>query len=261
MRSAGPDKRFDTADDFSTMLEVRTRKIAGPPTSDQIAIDLQIEHDRGPFNGRAEMVGSVKDSTGAAVTGATITAREAATGATRTATTNAAGQFTLAGLAAGDYQLRVSSPGFKIASRAVTLKVRDRAVLSAVLNVGAAMETVVVEQVAAGRIVVGGNVGGVMGGVIGGIAGGVPGSAASAEEAAEPPRVRGPPIRCRSPERSRRSRDEGRGHDGARRSQLRDSRRRRTPSAPPLRTCAPTSRRRSTSIPKSSPTAMAAPAS
>ena len=61
VRSAGPDKRFDTADDFSTILEVRTRKIAGPPTSDQIAIDLQIEHDRGPFNGLAEVVGSVKD--------------------------------------------------------------------------------------------------------------------------------------------------------------------------------------------------------
>ena len=175
MRSAGPDKRFDTADDFSTMLEVRTRRIVGPPTSDQIAIDLQIEHDRGPFNGRAEVVGSVKDSNGTAVTGATITLREAATGATRTATTNAAGQFTLAGVNAADYELRLSAPGFKIASRAVTLKVRDRAVLSAVLNVGAAMETVVVEQVAPRRIIVGGNVGGAMGGVIGGIVGGVPG--------------------------------------------------------------------------------------
>ncbi len=175
MRSAGPDKRFDTADDFSTMLEVRTRKIAGPPTSDQIAIDLQIEHDRGPFNGRAEVVGLVKDSNGAAVTGGTITLREAATGATRTATTNAAGQFTLAGLAAGDYQLRLSSPGFKISSRAVTLQVRDRAVLTAVLNVGAAIETVVVEQVAPRRIIVGGNVGGVIGGIVGGVPGGIGG--------------------------------------------------------------------------------------
>ena len=50
---------------------------------------------------------------------------------------------------------------------------RDRAVLSAVLNVGAAMETVVVEQVAPRRIVVGGNVGGVLGGIVGGVPGGV----------------------------------------------------------------------------------------
>ena len=47
------------------------------------------------------------------MTGATVTAREAATGATRTAATNAAGQFTLAGLAAGDYEVRLSSPGFR----------------------------------------------------------------------------------------------------------------------------------------------------
>src|ERR1035441_7096981 len=134
VRSAGPDKRFDTADDFSAWLEVRTRKIAGPPVSGEMAIDLEIEHDRGPFNGRAEVAGSVKDSTGAAVAGATITARDAATGTTRTATTNAAGQFTLAGLAGGGAPRRGASPGFKTASRPVSLKVRDRAVLSAVLD-------------------------------------------------------------------------------------------------------------------------------
>ena len=176
--SAGPDKRFDTADDLWVMLEVRKRKIAGPPISDEMSIDLQIEHDRGPFNGRAEVVGSVKDATGSAVPGATITAREAAGGATRTATTNAAGQFTLAGLAPGDYQIRVASPGFQVASRAVTLKVRDRAVLSAVLSVGAATEAVEV-AVVANRITIGGNVRGVIrgnaGGVLGGIVGGVPG--------------------------------------------------------------------------------------
>jgi hypothetical protein len=174
VRSAGPDKRFDTADDLSAALEVRTRKIAGPPISDEMSIDLEIEHDRGPFNGRAEVVGSVKDATGAAVPGATITAREATGGATRTATTNATGQFTLAGLAAGEFQLRVATPGFKTASRAVTLKVRDRAVLSAVLSVGAAMEAVEV-AVVANRITIGGNAGGVLGGIVGGIPGGIGG--------------------------------------------------------------------------------------
>jgi hypothetical protein len=180
VRSAGPDKRFDTADDFSAWLEVRTRKIAGPPVSGDMAIDLQIERDRGPFNGRAEVAGTVKDSNGAVVAGAIITARDAAAGATRTATTNAAGQFTLAGLAAGDYQPRVSSPGFQTASRAVSLQVRDRAVLSAVLSVGAVTEAVVVEAV--NRITVGGNVvfrgriaDGMAGGVLGGVMGGVPG--------------------------------------------------------------------------------------
>ena len=180
VRSAGPDKCFDTADDLSAMLEVRTRMIAGPPVSGEMSIDLQIEHDRGPFNGRAEVAGSVKDTTGAAVTGATITVRQAATGATRAATTNAAGQFTLAALEAGDYQIRVSSPGFQIASRAVTLQVRDRAVLSAVLSVGAVMETVEVAAVPR-RITIGGNVAvmGVAGGAPGGVLGGIIGSVAS----------------------------------------------------------------------------------
>ena len=175
VRSAGPDKRFDTGDDLAAWLEVRTRKIAGPPVSGDMAIDLQIEHDRGPFNGRAEVAGAVKDTNGAAVAGATITVRDAATGTMRTATSNAAGQFTLAGLAAGDYQLRVSSPGFETASRAVTLKVRDRAVLSAVLSVGAVTEAVEVAVVNNRMERRDGTHLGVAGGVIGGIVGGAPG--------------------------------------------------------------------------------------
>ena len=205
VRSAGPDKRFDTADDFSAWLEVRTRKIAGPPVSGEMAIDLQIEHDRGPFNGRAEVAGSVKDSNGAAVAGATITARDAAAGATRTATTNADGQFTLAGLAAGDYQLRVSSPGFRTASRTVSLKVRDRAVLSAVLSVGAVTEAVVVEAIPR-RIAIGGNVvfrgavpdgmaGGVLGGIVGGVSGGMGGGGMRQFDAARLMAPAAPPVR------------------------------------------------------------------
>jgi hypothetical protein len=184
VRSAGPDKRFDTADDFAAMLGVRKRKVAGPPVTGDMAIELQVEHDRGPFNGRAEITGSVKDTNGAAVEGTTITAREAASGTTRTATTNAAGAFTLAGLAAGEYQLGVASPGFKTASRAVTLKVRDRAVLTAVLSVGAVMEVTEV-ALANRRITVGGNVRGVPGGVVGGFVGGVLGGIVREEMAAE----------------------------------------------------------------------------
>jgi hypothetical protein len=173
VRSAGPDKRFDTADDLSAWLEVRTRKIAGPPVSGEMSVTVETEHDRGPFNGRAEVAGAVTDTNGAAVPGATIQAREAATGATRTATTNGAGQFTLAGLAPGEYQLRVSSAGFQTVSRAVTLKQRDRSVVTAVLHVGAATEVVEV-AVMDQRIRVGGNAGGVIGGIVGGVPGGIP---------------------------------------------------------------------------------------
>lgn len=171
VRSAGPDKRFGTADDLAAYLEVHTRKIAGPPANVEMKVELNVEHDRGPFNGRAELTGSVKDETGTGVAGATITAL-AGTGETRTATTNAAGQFTLAGLSPGEYQVRVSSPGFNSASRHVSLKVRDRAVLSTVLSVGSVMEAVVVDAIQGQQ---GGFGGGGVAGVVGGVVGGVPG--------------------------------------------------------------------------------------
>ena len=57
MRSAGPDKRFNTPDDLAAYV--------GRPWSD--TFDVNIEHDCGPFNGLAEIVGSVKDQSGAEV--------------------------------------------------------------------------------------------------------------------------------------------------------------------------------------------------
>jgi hypothetical protein len=53
VRSAGPDKQFNTADDLTGYLEVRGRKPAGNPSSGASQINLEIEHDRGPFNGLA----------------------------------------------------------------------------------------------------------------------------------------------------------------------------------------------------------------
>jgi len=88
---------------------------------------------------------------------------EVSAGKTRRASANAAGQFSLAGLPAGDYEVRVSSPGFQMASRQFRLVARDRAVLSVVLQVGAVTEMVVLDG-AAGQ----GNMG-AGGGVAGGL--------------------------------------------------------------------------------------------
>jgi uncharacterized protein YfaS (alpha-2-macroglobulin family) len=143
IRSAGPDKRFDTGDDLVTYVMIRARKVVGPPTGG--AIDLDIEHERGPFNGFAEITGSVVDETGAAISGATVAVSDVATSKTRTLKTNAAGQFRLAAVTAGAYELQVSSGGFRTAFRKLTLAVRDRAVITATLAVGAVNEMVVVE--------------------------------------------------------------------------------------------------------------------
>jgi uncharacterized protein YfaS (alpha-2-macroglobulin family) len=189
VRSAGADKRFNTGDDLAAFLEVRTRKVSGPPTTDELSIEMEIEHDRGPFNGHAEVTGTVRDSAGTAVLNATIVARGKATGERRTARSNFEGQFTLAGLNPGEYELLISSPGFREASRTATLRVRDRAVVRVVLSVGQVEDVV---EVKAARIAVGGMVGGVPGGVAGGVIGGI---VASVRAVAAPP----PPLAMAAP--------------------------------------------------------------
>jgi uncharacterized protein YfaS (alpha-2-macroglobulin family) len=149
VRSAGPDHRFDSPDDMAAYVEVRSGSILGHPDSGTIT--LNIEHDRGPFNGLAEIAGTITDLSGAVVSGASITIREASTGKKRTVATDATGQFTLAGLPAGRYDLQVSQAGFKTAARAITLRARDRAVVSTILSVGSASETV---KVSAASVVV-----------------------------------------------------------------------------------------------------------
>jgi uncharacterized protein YfaS (alpha-2-macroglobulin family) len=189
LRSAGPDRRWNTTDDLQTQLLFRRKWAAGAPGDKPTTwvtgaaarepepgptkIGVNIEHERGPFNGRAEIVGTVTDATGAVVSGASVEVREISTARPLTANANAAGQFSLPGLPAGEYVVKVSSPGFKIASRGFTLRARDRAVLSAVLNVGQATEQVTVEAAAAAMEVqtqdaaLSATAGGVMGRAIG----------------------------------------------------------------------------------------------
>ena len=167
LRSAGPDKHFNTGDDLAAYLEVRSRKIMDHP--ELKSFDLNIEHDRGPFNGFAEVVGTVMDQTGAVIPSAAAEVRELETGKLRSVKANAAGQFSLAGLPAGDYEIRVLSPGFQTASKRFALAARDRAVASVVLEVGAVNEMVEVDALAP-RFRMGGNI---AGGVVGGIPGGI----------------------------------------------------------------------------------------
>jgi hypothetical protein len=190
VRSAGADHRFDSADDMAAYIEVRTGNIVGHPNSG--TIDLNIEHDRGPFNAFAEIVGTVTDPSGAVVPGASVNAREVSTGKTRTISANASGQFDLAGLAAGKYEVQVSLAGFKIASRELTVQPRDRAVLSVNLAIGAASEVVTVTG--ANPMMLRRAMGGPVGGVPGGVAGGVFGAVVVNENAVAADRVPAPAI-------------------------------------------------------------------
>ena len=67
VRSAGPDKRFDTADDLAAYVDVQDKQIVGNSKLDSFYVN--VEHDRGPFNGFAEIVGSVKDRAGSVIPG------------------------------------------------------------------------------------------------------------------------------------------------------------------------------------------------
>src|SRR5208282_1078533 len=53
MRSAGPDGQWNTTDDLQAVLLFQRKWIAGPPGPESTRINVNIEHDRGPMNGRA----------------------------------------------------------------------------------------------------------------------------------------------------------------------------------------------------------------
>ena len=87
VRSAGPDRQFNSADDLTVYLEDRSGSIVSQPRVQpgrDGSFNLKIDHDRGPFNGRAEVSGTVADLTGAEIPGATISLRLLSNRETRT---------------------------------------------------------------------------------------------------------------------------------------------------------------------------------
>jgi uncharacterized protein YfaS (alpha-2-macroglobulin family) len=142
IRSAGPDKKLNTGDDLFSYLFYQRRKFVTGRSHSGSAINVEIEHDRGVPNDRAEITGIVADPLGAAVGGAVIAARRTSDGRTWSAAGNDSGHFRLAALPKGSYDITVTSPGFGQAARLVTVQPRDRVKLDVRLNVGTATETV-----------------------------------------------------------------------------------------------------------------------
>jgi hypothetical protein len=85
----------------------------------------------------------VTDSSGAVISGATITAKRPATGDTRTAITNETGNYTFPLLDIGEYEVSCTAPGFKTEVRSgIELQLQQKARLDFVLQVGQQAETV-----------------------------------------------------------------------------------------------------------------------
>src|SRR5262245_60504564 len=86
--------------------------------------------------------GSVKDSTGAVISGATITiVNEATKNVERTVVTTGDGLFTASLLPPGDYTIKVQAPGFSPFSSSVEVQLNGTTRVDARLAVGTVTET------------------------------------------------------------------------------------------------------------------------
>ncbi len=89
------------------------------------------------------IVGTVTDSTGALIPGATVTVTNQGTNQSRTAKTGDAGDFSFPLLPAGTYRLRVEKEGFDaFVQKDIVLQVDQNVTLRAVLQIGAVTQTV-----------------------------------------------------------------------------------------------------------------------
>jgi hypothetical protein len=93
--------------------------------------------------------GRVVDPQGASIPNARVTATEATKKTTETTSTTGAGDFTLAGLAPGNYTVTVEAQGFKKLNRPnVALNASDKLALELTLEVGAVTESIEVNAAA-----------------------------------------------------------------------------------------------------------------
>lgn len=96
--------------------------------------------------GTVSLSGSVMDRTGAVIPGVDITLTNLATSATRAGATNEQGRYVFAQLPPGTYKLEFKKDGFTTAIRDnVALPIGTNQVISVSLEIGAVVETVVVE--------------------------------------------------------------------------------------------------------------------
>src|SRR5947199_2901402 len=95
--------------------------------------------------GTSNITGSVRDTAGAVVPGATVTAKNDATGVTSTQTTNDSGLYAFTSLPVGNYTITVEKQGFKTLQKTHNaLQVGEPLTVDDALEVGSVSETVTV---------------------------------------------------------------------------------------------------------------------
>jgi hypothetical protein len=112
LRSAGPDRRNGTPDDYTLgyFTSVSTQQ------SGRDATPQAVEPVTTFSGGTGAITGTVKDPQGAVVAGAKVIAKHKFVGLTFNATTNDEGVYLLRNLPSGMYDLTCESPGFMVAA-------------------------------------------------------------------------------------------------------------------------------------------------
>jgi len=97
----------------------------------------------------ATVTGTVTDSSGAVLPGTMVTLRHLETGLTRAAETDAGGNYTIASLPVGEYELTAEKTGFqREVRRGITLVVAQEAQVNVSLQVGSIVQQVTVTEAA-----------------------------------------------------------------------------------------------------------------
>jgi Carboxypeptidase regulatory-like domain/TonB-dependent Receptor Plug Domain len=93
--------------------------------------------------GTQNISGTVKDQSGSAIPGATVTISETDTGGVRSFTTDASGAYAIPNLSVGTYTVEVKATGFTTSVRSgIVLHVGDQPVIDVQMNVGSMTQTV-----------------------------------------------------------------------------------------------------------------------
>jgi hypothetical protein len=93
------------------------------------------------------IIGTVRDQSGAAINGATVTVADVQRGTTRTVTTGAEGEYVVSSLDPGTYEVRAEASGFKTVERPnILVEVASDLSLDISLPAGNVSETVIVQE-------------------------------------------------------------------------------------------------------------------
>jgi hypothetical protein len=145
LRSAGPDGRPGTFDDFdvANFSEVISEQTRGTPEPRALTSGVVFSGTRGAISG------VVTDMNGAAILGATITATRSPDGQRRGSSSDDEGKYSFANLSPGVYEVRFEAPGFMVTVfTSVLVRASNITEVNAILQPGAVTQSVTVTAAA-----------------------------------------------------------------------------------------------------------------